>query len=65
MTKRWHFWLVIAVIVIGLVIVFWPAPVRDAPSGDPAATEPVAATPSGYMFDLSTSAAGENSTSNS
>lgn len=65
MTKRWHFWLVIAVIVIGLVIVFWPAPVRDAPTAEPAAAEPVAATPTGYMFDFGTSAAGENSTSNS
>ena len=65
MTKRWHFWLVIAVIIIGLIIVFWPAPVREVPPANGAATGAVIETSFAYMFDFGTSAAGENSTSNS
>ena len=31
MTRRWHFWVILLVIIVGLVIAFWPAPVTDAP----------------------------------
>lgn len=65
MTKRWHFWLVIAVIVIGLIIVFWPAPVREVPATNGAAPGALNETSFAYMFDFGISAAGENSTSNS
>lgn len=34
MTRRWHFWLILIVIVIGLITTFWPAAVTD---GAPAA----------------------------
>ena len=31
MTRRWHFWVILLVIIVGLVIAFWPAPMDDAP----------------------------------
>ena len=65
MTKRWHFWLVIAVIIIGLIIVFWPAPVREVPPTNGAAAGAETETLLAYMFDFGLSAAGENKTSNS
>lgn len=36
MKRRWHFWAILAVIVIGLVVLFWPAPVTEAPLSGPA-----------------------------
>lgn len=39
MTRRWHFWVILAVIVIGLVVLFWPAPVTEEPLSEPAVDE--------------------------
>lgn len=55
MTRRWHFWVILVVFIVGLIIVFWPAPMDDAPlpetstpdagsRSQPSTSEPVAAT---------------------
>lgn len=44
MTRRWHFWLILVVIVIGLVVIFWPAPVAEEPLSEPAADKVVPVT---------------------
>lgn len=29
MTRRWHFWLLVILVIIGLVVVLWPLPVTE------------------------------------
>jgi Flp pilus assembly protein TadD len=70
MTRRWHFWLILAVIVIGLVIIFWPAPVTEEPLSEPAedavvpaaeATRPKTLAPTGAPKAVTSSAAADGS----
>ena len=63
MTRRWHFWLILAVIVIGLVVIFWPAPVTEEPLSEPAVDEVVPVTDATTAQMLTPTGAAEAATS--